>query len=197
MSIPNLDSSREVRRTRSVSETRPPVVSRDVVVNPCPSPYDNEYAGSAKTSNSSITTRNSHNLEKVTKYHRGDSCASCKKTMHAFFNPGVRCIQCQLMFHSKCVQNELANAFPCSNSTKSLDVNDDLFTIEKSPSTMGRRKGRKQNKNIVEKPGKFNFRMTGTSEFTDRTDQIISGVRELQLMQEFISKKVRLGSHKH
>ncbi|XP_021968609.1 unconventional myosin-IXa isoform X2 [Folsomia candida] len=192
MSIPNLDSSREVRRTRSVSETRPPVVSRDVVVNPCPSPYDNEYAGSAKTSNSSITTRNSHNLEKVTKYHRGDSCASCKKTMHAFFNPGVRCIQCQLMFHSKCVQNELANAFPCSNSTKSLDVNDDLFTIEKSPSTMGRRKGRKQNKNIVEKPGKFNFRMTGTSEFTDRTDQIISGVRELQLMQEFISKKIYL-----
>jgi hypothetical protein len=53
-----------------------------------------------------------------------------------------------------------------------------------------RRKYRKPSKSAgdMRKPGKFS--LTGTSEFTDRTDQIISGVRELQLMQEFISKKV-------
>lgn len=36
--------------------------------------------------------------------------------------------------------------------------------------------------------GKFN--LTGTSEFTDRTDKIISDVRELKMMQDFITKKV-------
>lgn len=34
------------------------------------------------------------------------------------------------------------------------------------------------------------FSLTGTSEFTDRTDKIISDVRELKLMQDFITKKV-------
>jgi hypothetical protein len=72
---------------------------------------------------------------------------------------------------------------------KMLDIQDDLFLAsDKSPSTIGRRKARKSSKNVVDKPGKFS--LTGTSEFTDRTDQIISGVRELQLMQEFISRKV-------
>lgn len=187
MSIPNLDTGRELRRPRSVSETRP-IASRDVIVNPYPSPYEHEYVGSPKTSNSSITTTRGGGhfaLEKVTKYHKGDSCAACKKTMHAFFNPGVKCSSCQLMFHSKCVQNELANAFPCS-SIRSLDLHDDLFC--ESPGTIGRRKPRKSNKHLTEKPGKFS--LTGTSEFTDRTDQIISGVRELELMQEFISQKV-------
>lgn len=36
------------------------------------------------------------------------------------------------------------------------------------------------------------FSLTGTSEFTDRTDKIISDVRELKMMQDFITKKVRL-----
>lgn len=34
------------------------------------------------------------------------------------------------------------------------------------------------------------FSLTGTSEFTDRTDKIISDVRELKMMQDFITKKV-------
>lgn len=36
------------------------------------------------------------------------------------------------------------------------------------------------------------FSLTGTSEFTDRTDKIISDVRELKMMQDFITKKVSL-----
>lgn len=188
MSIPNLDSSREVRRTRSVSETRPPMIPRDILVNPCPSPYEHEYAGSTAVSTSSISSKgNGHNLEKVSKYHKGDVCTACKKSMHAFFNPGFKCSHCQLMFHSKCVQNDLANTFACTN-IRSLDLKDDTFSADKSPNTINRRKTRKPNKNVIEKSGKFS--LTGTSEFTDRTDQIISGVRELQSMQEFISKKV-------
>lgn len=34
------------------------------------------------------------------------------------------------------------------------------------------------------------FSLTGTSEFTDRTDKIISDARELQLMQDFITNKI-------
>lgn len=36
------------------------------------------------------------------------------------------------------------------------------------------------------------FSLTGTSEFTDRTDQIITGAEELTLMQEFIAEKIML-----
>lgn len=39
------------------------------------------------------------------------------------------------------------------------------------------------------------FSLTGTSEFTDRTDKIISDVRELKLMQDFITKKVSSFNH--
>jgi len=55
-----------------------------------------------------------------------------------------------------------------------------------------RRKARKaarsphETKSAVE--GKFS--LTGTSQFTDSTDKIISDARELQLMQDFITKKV-------
>ena len=36
------------------------------------------------------------------------------------------------------------------------------------------------------------FNLTGTSEFTDSTDKIISDAAELQLMQDFITKKVSI-----
>lgn len=39
------------------------------------------------------------------------------------------------------------------------------------------------------------FSLTGTSEFTDRTDKIISDVRELKMMQDFITKKVSFYIH--
>lgn len=35
-----------------------------------------------------------------------------------------------------------------------------------------------------------NFSLTGTSEFMDRTDKIISDATELQAMQHFITKKI-------
>lgn len=37
-----------------------------------------------------------------------------------------------------------------------------------------------------------NFSLTGTSEFMDRTDKIISDATELQAMQNFITKKIYL-----
>ncbi|KAG8223100.1 hypothetical protein J437_LFUL002048 [Ladona fulva] len=54
----------------------------------------------------------------------------------------------------------------------------------------GRRKYRKHSRTPYDmnKPGKFS--LTGTSEFTDSTDKIISDARELQLMQDFITKKI-------
>lgn len=49
------------------------------------------------------------------------------------------------------------------------------------------------NQNNSTAGGKFS--LTGTSEFTDRTDKIISDVRELKLMQDFITKKVSSINH--
>jgi hypothetical protein len=195
-SIPNYSGGREVRRTRSVSETRPSLAaSREGVVEICPSPYEIGTDVSSEVSSSgsgSLSRTGLHILEKQAKYHRGDSCGACKKTMHVFFNPGLKCCHCQMMFHSKCVQNGIVGNIPCVDSSKAFEATREplmSMSIEKSPSTIGRRKTRKTSKPPVEKSGKFS--LTKTSEFTDRTDQIISGVRELQLMQEFISKKVQ------
>ena len=41
-------------------------------------------------------------------------------------------------------------------------------------------------------PASSNFSLTGTSEFMDRTDKIISDATELQAMQNFITKKIYL-----
>lgn len=42
----------------------------------------------------------------------------------------------------------------------------------------------------LRKPDEGKFNLTGTSEFTDRTDQIIAGAEELTLMQQFITEKI-------
>lgn len=56
----------------------------------------------------------------------------------------------------------------------------------------GRRKHRKHSRTPYDlrKPDESKFSLTGTSEFTDRTDQIITGAEELTLMQQFITDKI-------
>jgi len=195
-SIPNYSGSQKVRRTRSVSETRPSLPVSQEAVETCPLPYEIEPDVNDVISSGSSSKNGLHHLEKVTKYHRGDSCGTCRKTMHGFFNPGVKCSRCYNMFHSKCVQNGLVSNIPCVDSSRTHEnMKEPLSTlsIEKSPSTMGRRKLRKSSKPLSEKTSS-KFSVSKTSEFTDRTDQIISGVRELQLMQDFILKKVLLST---
>lgn len=221
-SIPSVGGGREIRRTRSVSETRQPVhnrrefslepspyVSADFVsadVNPTVG-ADEILTGHGHSRNSGTSGPKSktgyHVLEKVTKFARGEQCGACGKNMHVLFAPGLKCTSCKGTYHSKCVQNAMIQRVPCRNHRQILgfsSVNDENLTTpssasDKSSSTRRKPKPRKQKTdgdvNISgssSKGGKFN--LTGTSEFTDRTDQIISGVKELRQMQEFISNKI-------
>lgn len=80
---------------------------------------------------------------------------------------------CKALFHTKCIQNGGVLSLPC-----------------------GVGGGRKKQRKLARPPASpmaphlSQFSLTGTSEFTDRTDKIISDARELQLMQDFINKKV-------
>lgn len=101
-----------------------------------------------------------------------DNCFSCNKNLYP--DPGHKCLVCKKTFHVKCIQNQLVNKIPC-------------IADNQKP----RRKQRKSSR----APQDFakhnsNFKKTGTSEFTDRTDQIISDAKELEDMQNFISSKI-------
>lgn len=56
--------------------------------------------------------------------------------------------------------------------------------------TRGRHKQRKPVNDQAKAVAQSNFNLTGTSEFMDRTDKIISDSTELEEMQKFIMKKI-------
>lgn len=64
--------------------------------------------------------------------------------------------------------------------------------FEQSEVRSRRQKHRKHSRTPYDlrKPDESKFSLTGTSEFTDRTDQIITGPEELTLMQQFITDKI-------
>lgn len=110
----------------------------------------------------------------------------CHQAIDAFITQGQRCIDCKQLYHTKCIQNKGVITMPCS-----------------SPVTVPNRGRHKNRKRIILKDSQFNlvpdhskgpvssnFNLTGTSEFMDRTDKIISDSTELQAMQNFITKKI-------
>ncbi|CAG7723273.1 unnamed protein product [Allacma fusca] len=184
-------TGRDIRRTRSVSESRGSNgnIAQDFSneeqslskskLGASPSETDDYGVGKSK--------RNGyHVLEKNSKFHRGDSCGACKKNMHAVFSPGYyKCLECHLYFHDKCIQSGAIMSHVCEYQNRNF-----FFKTSRSKSeTIGRRLKRKQSKSQTD-VSKPKFSLTGTSEFTDAADQIISDWRELQKMQEFISAKI-------
>ncbi|RZF48177.1 hypothetical protein LSTR_LSTR015142 [Laodelphax striatellus] len=135
-----------------------------------------------------------HHFRKVARFSKDDRCRYCAKPMDAFVAEGHKCTDCKQLFHLKCIQNGGVVQVPC-RVTSSTHV-----------SVAARRKLRKRSAARQGgaapslPPGAApasshhhhhaQFSLTGTSEFTDRTDKIISDVRELQKMQDFITKKV-------
>ncbi|XP_075979889.1 unconventional myosin-IXa-like isoform X4 [Anticarsia gemmatalis] len=125
-----------------------------------------------------------HRFRKGTRFAKGDKCVYCHQAIDAFVTQGQRCIDCKQLYHTKCIQNKGVITMPCS-----------------SPVTVagrGRHKARKRiisnsNYNLPDHskgPAISNFNLTGTSEFMDRTDKIISDATELQAMQNFITEKI-------
>ncbi|XP_075221620.1 unconventional myosin-IXa-like isoform X2 [Lycorma delicatula] len=126
-----------------------------------------------------------HRFRKVTRFSKEDRCLYCSKPMDAFVTQGHKCSDCKQLFHTKCIQNGGVVQLPCQ--------------VQGSSGSGTRRKHRKHSRTPYDKDKVTShhphapvsqFSLTGTSEFTDRTDKIISDVKELQLMQDFITKKI-------
>ncbi|XP_055305259.1 unconventional myosin-IXa-like isoform X2 [Sitodiplosis mosellana] len=103
-----------------------------------------------------------HRFHKASKIGKNEKCASCQEN-DAFINEGHRCLDCRLLVHTKCIQNGGVKTLHCEKSSK------------RQP-----RKG----------SDKISSKYSGTREYTDSADKIISDAKELQLMQDFIAQKI-------
>ncbi|XP_026741081.1 unconventional myosin-IXa-like isoform X3 [Trichoplusia ni] len=125
-----------------------------------------------------------HRFRKGSRFAKGDKCVYCHQAIDAFITQGQRCIDCKQLYHTKCIQNKGVITMPCSSPV--------------TVASRGRHKNRKRiisnsNYNLLDNSKSSvssNFNLTGTSEFMDRTDKIISDATELQAMQNFITEKI-------
>ncbi|XP_048526366.1 unconventional myosin-IXAa isoform X3 [Dendroctonus ponderosae] len=122
-----------------------------------------------------------HSLRKINRVSKDDVCSFCKQKLDMFITQGYKCTSCKTLFHTKCIQNKGVFEIPCESHRPGSD-----------PSKHSRRKLRKHSRAPYDlnKSEEAKFSLTGTSEFTDRTDQIITGAEELNLMQAFIAEKI-------
>lgn len=105
-----------------------------------------------------------HRFRKAARIGKAEKCASCQES-DAFVNEGHRCLDCKVLVHTKCIQNGGVKTLQCeAKRSKRLRKNIDKTTP--------------------------NSKYSGTREYTDSTDKIISDAKELQLMQDFITQKI-------
>ncbi|XP_026278963.1 unconventional myosin-IXb isoform X5 [Frankliniella occidentalis] len=122
-----------------------------------------------------------HSFRKQARFAKGECCTYCFTPMDAFVTQGFKCSDCKQVFHTKCIQNGGVLQMPCPTPHP-----------QGAAVKPGRRKPRKNAraptdaKPIVES----RFSLTGTSQFTDSQDKIISDAKELQLMHDFINSKI-------
>lgn len=109
-----------------------------------------------------------HRFHKVNRSVKGEKCACCQEN-DAFVNEGHRCLDCKLLVHTKCIQNGGVKTLHCE----------------------AKRSKRQLRKNFDKAaPPPRNSKYSGTREYTDSHDKIISDAKELQLMQDFITQKI-------
>lgn len=108
-----------------------------------------------------------HRFRKAARIGKAEKCASCQES-DAFVNEGHRCLDCKVLVHTKCIQNGGVKTLQCeAKRSKRLRKN-----VDKTPTSTP------------------NSKYSGTREYTDSTDKIISDAKELQLMQDFITQKI-------
>lgn len=110
-----------------------------------------------------------HRFRKAARIGKAEKCASCQES-DAFVNEGYRCLDCKLLVHTKCIQNGGVKTLQCEAKSSKRHRK----IIDKNTS---------HDKNIISK-------YSGTREYKDSTDKIISDAKELQNMQDFITKKI-------
>ncbi|KAL1117615.1 hypothetical protein AAG570_003930 [Ranatra chinensis] len=161
--------------------TGPPNSQLDSAASqPPPSQYSPSY-DLLEWKGTTMFTIAGHHFRKVDRFAKEDRCVSCLNPMDAFLTQGHKCTDCKQLFHTKCIQNGGVLQHPCNHSAAGGGA-----TTGSSSSSGGRRS--KNSRKLRSSQAKFN--LTGTSEFTDSTDKIISDVNELMLMQAFITKKI-------
>uniref|UniRef100_A0A069DY68 Putative myosin class v heavy chain n=1 Tax=Panstrongylus megistus TaxID=65343 RepID=A0A069DY68_9HEMI len=127
-----------------------------------------------------------HSFRKIGRLNKDDCCSSCLEPM-LHLTHGHKCTDCKQLFHTKCIQNGGVLQLPCHTSVgggsrKNKQSRKSARLLAVSAQATG---GASSHSHAQAK-----FNLQGTSEFTDSTDKIISGIKELQLMQDFITKKI-------
>lgn len=107
-----------------------------------------------------------HRFRKAGRIGKADKCASCQES-DAFVNEGHRCLDCKVLVHTKCIQNGGVKTLQCE-------------------AKRSKRRKNQWNEKILTPNSKY----SGTREYKDSTDKIISDAKELQLMQDFITQKI-------
>ncbi|XP_057666001.1 unconventional myosin-IXAa-like isoform X2 [Diorhabda carinulata] len=168
--LPQLD----LRRRNSDPATKAVISDNPAGLDASPSIKTNDY----KYDVNALSIAG-HTFRKIPRISKDDLCMSCNAAIDAFYAPGYKCTNCKKQFHTKCIQNKVFE-MPCEQQRPNAEIRS------------GRRKHRKHSRTPYDlrKPDESKFSLTGTSEFTDRTDQIITGAEELTLMQQFITDKI-------
>ncbi|CAL4061590.1 unnamed protein product, partial [Meganyctiphanes norvegica] len=126
--------------------------------------------------------RSPHNLKQSTLL-KGEICAACTKPFTAFFiNTGYKCLGCKRVFHSKCVEQSIH-----IGCTESKENTSPAPKKQKWGRGGGVEKG--SDKGDMETENKWN--LTRTSEFIDKSDDVIRDAAELMRLEEFIARKLR------
>lgn len=164
-----------------VSQSQPSILGEDSTTNKA-GPTSQQGASDSEVLKQFLTM-SPHNLKQSTLL-KGEICASCTKPFTSFFiNTGYKCIGCRRVFHSKCVEHSIHVVCAESNFSKE----------NSSPATKKQKWGKGGDKGTdkgdLEIENKWN--LTRTSEFIDKSDDVIRDARELIRLEEFIAKKLR------
>lgn len=118
-----------------------------------------------------ILASSPHTLKQSTLLKK-EVCIACDKPFTSFFiNTGYKCLGCKKVFHPRCIEASLT--IGCQDASGVGKEN-------ASPSS--------------KKPRRFdqedNWNVTRTSEFIDKSDEVIKDADELRRLEEFITRKL-------
>ncbi|XP_059353222.1 unconventional myosin-IXb-like isoform X2 [Daphnia carinata] len=155
----------------------------------------------SSTSSTTATVRSSlsqvHKLTRMSKLAKNEACSLCSKTMSSFFTHGYKCTSCHLVFHAKCVQQGITSsqALPptvleCARPSAS-PTSPDPDPVQKG--RKGSRETVDSSTGVIPSSGNENskWNLTGTSEFTDSTQEVVNGGQQLHRLDEFIGRKIQ------
>ncbi|XP_066950423.1 unconventional myosin-IXb-like isoform X1 [Macrobrachium rosenbergii] len=118
-----------------------------------------------------ILSKTPHTLKQSTLLKK-EVCTACDKPFTSFFiNSGFKCIGCKKVFHSRCINSSVT--IPCQEVSHAGKEN-------ASPAAKKQRR--------IDQDDTWS--VTRTSEFIDKSDEIIKDAHELRRLEEYITRKL-------